>query len=291
MLRLSLTGGIGAGKSTLSSMLAEMGAHIIDLDEIARGVLAPDTEGTRLVAERWPSVVRGGIVDRGALAAIVFRDAGERAVLDSITHPRTWQRVDELLDEYERTDCGGVAVVDLALLYGSGREYAYHANLVVEAEADVRLRRLVMSRGMSRVDAEKRIASQVSRDELAGLADVVVDNSGPRENLRKHTQDLWDSWVVPFAHNLAVCSRDQGRRAVPSSHEMGLILRRLTMHGFEVVEQRSVNLVVRGVRPGVAPDDVSRALWLAGFVRHGDMWVSANPTYEVVVRVLRSEGE
>lgn len=191
MLTIALTGGIGSGKSTVSAMLRELGARIFDVDEAARSVLALGGPGVDDVAARWPEVVRAGVVDRAALARIVFHNPAELAHLNAIVHPRTWEKIDAELREYRRTEPDGVAVVDIALLATSERRHAFDLNVVVHADVKTRIRRLTETRGMDEKDARARIAAQVDEDELRALADVWLDNSGTPEQLREQVEALW----------------------------------------------------------------------------------------------------
>lgn len=191
MLTIALTGGIGSGKSTVSAMLRELGARIFDVDEAARSVLALGGPGVDDVAARWPEVVRAGVVDRAALARIVFHNPAELAHLNAIVHPRTWEKIDSELREYRRRQPDGVAVVDIALLATSERRDAFDLNVVVHADVETRIRRLTETRGMDEKDARARIAAQVDEDELRALADVWLDNSGTPEQLREQVEALW----------------------------------------------------------------------------------------------------
>ena len=191
MLTIALTGGIGSGKSTVSAMLREHGAAIFDVDEAARSVLAPGEPGVDDVAARWPEVVAAGVVDRAALAHIVFHNPAELAQLNAIVHPRTWEKIDADLTEYRRAHPAGIAVVDIALLATSERRDAFDLNVVVHADTETRIRRLTQTRGMDEKDARARIAAQVDEDELRALADVWLDNSGTPEHLREQVDALW----------------------------------------------------------------------------------------------------
>lgn len=191
MLTIALTGGIGSGKSTVSSMLRNLGAEIFDVDEAARSVLAPDSPGVAAVAARWPEVVTHGIVDRAALARIVFSNPAELTHLNAIVHPRTWEKIDADLRAYCRTHPDGIAIVDIALLVTSDRRDSFDLRVVVHADVETRVRRLIETRGMDEADARARIAAQVDENELRMLADVWLDNSGTPEDLREQVDALW----------------------------------------------------------------------------------------------------
>lgn len=193
MLTIALTGGIGSGKSTVSSMLRNLGAEIFDVDEAARSVLAPDSPVVDDVASRWPEVVTHGVVDRAALARIVFHDPTELTHLNGIVHPRTWEKIDADLRAYRRTHPDGIAVVDIALLATSDRRDSFDLRVVVHADVETRVRRLIDTRGMDEADARARIAAQVDESDLRALADVWLDNSGTPENLREQVEAFWET--------------------------------------------------------------------------------------------------
>jgi dephospho-CoA kinase len=231
MLTVALTGGIGSGKSTVARMLATRGAHVLELDAVARQVLAPGGAAVAEVAAEWPGTVRDGRVDRAALARVVFNDAAARARLSAITHPRTWVVTDEHIERWERTDPSGIAIIELALLAGSPRENAYHANVVVAADRDVRLSRLVQARGMSAEDAAARLAAQPPQESLEYLADVWLENSGTERDLEARVDGLWASWLCPYAENLIAASRRVGAASQASAHHLARAQARLAHWG------------------------------------------------------------
>ncbi|MDN6487328.1 MAG: dephospho-CoA kinase, partial [Ancrocorticia sp.] len=130
MLLISLTGGIGVGKSTAASLLKQRGAQVLVLDEVARTILDPGTSATWEVSQIWPSVVRDGLVDRAALAKIVFGDPKALAQLNAITHPRTWQAAERILEEWDASGDAEVAVIEIAILANSPRKFSSHLNVV-----------------------------------------------------------------------------------------------------------------------------------------------------------------
>ena len=170
--RWLITGGIGSGKSEVRRLLAERGIRTIDADAVGHLVLAG--EGLTAVAERWPDVVLEGQIDRKTLARIVFDDPGELEVLEAITHPLIFGRIEADLKEFF-----GVAVVEMPLLE-TGMGWPM---IVVDADDETRLDRAVQ-RGMSEADVRRRMASQPSRDEWLAAADVVVPNHGDIRQLQ-----------------------------------------------------------------------------------------------------------
>ena len=169
--RWLITGGIGSGKSEVRRLLAERGIHTIDADAVGHAVLAG--EGLAPVAQRWPDVVFEGQIDRQALARIVFDDPGELSVLEAITHPLIFGRIEADLKGFS-----GVAVVEMPLLETS----LGWPMIVVDTDDETRLRRAVQ-RGMNEADVRRRMASQPSRSEWLAGADVVVPNHGDIRHL------------------------------------------------------------------------------------------------------------
>lgn len=190
MILVGLTGGIGAGKSTVSSMLAARGAVIVDADRIARDLQAPGMPLLAVMAERFGAhIIReDGSLDRGAVAAIVFNDKDALADLNGIVHPAMQDEIQRQIDVHKDTD--RVVVLDFPLLGENPRE-GLVATIVVDIPVDVAVERLVGQRGMDEADARARIASQVSREQRLERATHVVDNSGDRESLERQVDALW----------------------------------------------------------------------------------------------------
>jgi dephospho-CoA kinase len=195
MVVVGLTGGIGSGKSTVAAMLAERGAVVVDADRLAREAVAPDTPGLRAVVDRFgPAVVAGdGSLDRQALAGVVFDDAAALADLNAIVHPPVRAAIADRLAELASTDA--VVVLEIPLLVESGRSYGESAVVVVDCPEEVAVRRLVEERGMEEADARRRMAAQAPRDERLAAADVVIDNSGTLEELRRRVETVWKGLV------------------------------------------------------------------------------------------------
>jgi dephospho-CoA kinase len=190
MLKVGLTGGIGAGKSEVSRLLVEHGAVLIDADRIAREVVEPGTPGLAAVVEAFGSDVLApdGSLDRPALGAIVFADADRLAVLNSIVHPLVGARSAEL----EAAATGDSVVVhDVPLLAENGLAPLYDLVIVVDASPETQLDRLVRLRGMSEEDARARMAAQVTRDKRLETADIVIDNDVPLDELHRRVDAVW----------------------------------------------------------------------------------------------------
>ncbi|MFE2725675.1 dephospho-CoA kinase [Kitasatospora sp. NPDC059327] len=191
MLKIGLTGGIGAGKSEVSRLLAAHGAVIVDSDVIAREVVAPGTDGLAAVeAEFGAGVLRpDGSLDRPALGAVVFADPERLRALNAIVHPLVRARSAEL-EAAAAPDA--VVVHDVPLLVENGLAPLYDLVLVVDAEDAVRIDRLVRSRGMTEQEARARMAAQADRADRLAVADLVIDNSGPLEALSPRVDEVWD---------------------------------------------------------------------------------------------------
>jgi dephospho-CoA kinase len=192
MLRLGLTGGIGAGKSEVSRLLAGYGAVIIDSDRIAREVVEPGTPGlAAVVAEFGPEVTTDdGALDRPKLGAIVFGDPDRLKALNAIVHPLVRARSAEL-----EAAAGPDAIVvhDVPLLVENGMAPLYDLVVVVDASPETQLDRLVRIRGMTESEARRRMAAQATREERRAVADVVIDNDGPLEKLEPQVRRVWET--------------------------------------------------------------------------------------------------
>jgi dephospho-CoA kinase len=191
MVVVGLTGGIGSGKSTVAGLLADRGAVVIDADRLARDAVAVGTAGHRAVVDRFgASVVAGdGSLDRRALAGVVFDDPSALADLNGIVHPPVRAAIADRLAELEGTDA--VVVLEIPLLIESGLSYGASQVVVVDCPEDVAVRRLAEGRGMDPADARRRIAAQASREERRAAADVVIDNGGSLDDLRRQVEELW----------------------------------------------------------------------------------------------------
>ncbi|MCX4232874.1 dephospho-CoA kinase [Streptomyces sp. NPDC020707] len=190
MLKVGLTGGIGAGKSEVSRLLVEHGAVLIDADRIAREVVAPGTPGLAAVVDAFGKEVLAadGTLDRPKLGSIVFADPDRLAVLNSIVHPLVGAR-SRALEEAAAAD--SVVVHDVPLLTENGLAKLYDLVIVVDAPTETQLDRLVRLRGMTEEDARARMAAQATREERREIADVVIDNDVPLETLRQRVREVW----------------------------------------------------------------------------------------------------
>jgi len=190
MLRIGLTGGIGAGKSAVAHRLAEHGAIVVDSDRIAREVVEPGTPGlAAVVAEFGAEVLRAdGSLDRDRLGALVFGDDGARSRLNAIVHPLVGRRAAELAAAAPE---GAVLVHDIPLLVENNLAAGFDLVLVVEAPVELRVARLVRDRGMTEEAAQARIAAQASDAERRAVADVLLHNDGTLAELREQVDKVW----------------------------------------------------------------------------------------------------
>lgn len=190
---IGLTGGIGAGKSTVSAGLAAKGAVVVDADAIVKELQQPGTVVFTEMVERFgPGIVApDGDLDRGAIAELVFTDETALADLGAIVHPRVHDEIQRRLDEQADTD--HVVVLDVPLLVESGWE-GMLGTIVVDLHPDVAVERLVRHRGFDETDARNRIAKQATREERLAKADFVIDNHGHPHELDAEVDRAWE-WI------------------------------------------------------------------------------------------------
>ena len=190
MLLIGLTGGIGSGKSTVSTLLAAKGAVIIDADAITRELQRPGTDVFAAMVERFgPGIVAAdGSLDRAAVADLVFNDADALKDLGLIVHPAVGVEIAQRLAAETETD--HLVVLDVPLLVESGRD-DMAALVVVDVDPEVAVARLVQQRGMREADVRARMANQVPREERLAKADLVIDNSGTEGDLAAQIDALW----------------------------------------------------------------------------------------------------
>jgi dephospho-CoA kinase len=196
---VGLTGGIGSGKSTVAAGLTARGAGVVDADAISREIMEPGGAAFGPVVERFgPSVVGpDGRIDRPAVAALVFSDPDALKDLNGITHPI----IGQVMAERMAAAAAGseIVVLDIPLLTIATKDrFTFAAIVVVDTPEDVAVERLVTQRGFTEEDARARIAAQISREERRALANVVLDNSGTRENLETEIDRAW-VWLTDHA--------------------------------------------------------------------------------------------
>ncbi|MGQ0506104.1 MAG: dephospho-CoA kinase [Myxococcaceae bacterium] len=187
---IGLTGGIASGKSTVSSLFKELGAPVIDADELARDVVAPGTPGLAEVAKRFPEVVVNGVLDRAALGVRVFANPDERNVLNGLLHPRIQERYREKVQALEAQG-RPVVIYDAALLFENQLEERLDGVILVSVPRPVQRERLRARSGLDEAQADARISAQMPIEEKAKRATWVIDNSRDLVFTREQVERLW----------------------------------------------------------------------------------------------------
>ena len=191
MLLVGLTGGIGSGKSTVAELLAERGAVVVDADDLARRAVAPGTSGFDRVVEAFGRDILdpSGGIDRATLADVVFADPSRLRELEAIIHPEVARLLVESVEPYRDTD--DVIVYAVPLLAERGMAEGFDVVVVVVADVDRRIERLMRDRGMTAEEVRARVAAQLTDEERARVADVLLDNDGEPERLVRQVNRLW----------------------------------------------------------------------------------------------------
>lgn len=192
-MNIGLTGGIATGKSTVSRLLAERGAAIIDADVIAREIMEPGHPVLAAVSERFgPGVLHpDGTLNRKKLGEIVFSNPEERKALEALTHPAIRTEMKRRLEELEAADPNRLVVADIPLLYESGLDPLYDRIMVVYVPREVQLTRLMLRDGLSKEAAEQRLNAQMDIEIKKERADILIDNSGELEETKRQIDDFW----------------------------------------------------------------------------------------------------
>ena len=194
MQRIGLTGGIAAGKSVVATRLAELGAVVIDSDQLARQAVRPGSVGLDQVTEEFGAGILApdGSLDRVALGNIVFADPAALTRLNAIVHPVVRRLAAEREAAAGAAGVGAVVVHDIPLLVETGQADTFHMLVVVHTPVEMRIDRLVAQRGMSVAEARRRVAMQAADDDRLALADVVLDGTRTVEDLRAQVDELWE---------------------------------------------------------------------------------------------------
>jgi dephospho-CoA kinase len=194
MIIVGLTGGVGTGKSTVASFFRELGAHIIDFDELAREVTHPRSKAWKEIVEYFGKGVLNEdlTIDRQKLAAIVFSEKEKVAKLNRIVHPEVFKEDGRITNRIKKLDPGALIVKDIPLLFEAARPIRLDKVVVVFASKQTQLRRLE-EKGMGRKDAENRIRSQSPLEEKVRSADFVVNNDGPPEETKRQVEEIYSS--------------------------------------------------------------------------------------------------
>jgi dephospho-CoA kinase len=193
MLRVGLTGSIGVGKSFVTSVFEELGAHVLDADQTAREVVMPGTPGLHAVTAAFGKEVLNpdSTLNRKQLAAVVFGDESQRQRLNHILHPFIIARQDEILNEWEAKDPHGVGIVDAALMIESGGYRRFDKLIVVHCRPDVQLERLMLRDKLTLEEAQRRINSQMPQEEKQKFADYLIDTSDGFELTRDQVKNIY----------------------------------------------------------------------------------------------------
>lgn len=207
VLLVGLTGGIGSGKSTVSSSLAARGAVVIDADAITRELQEPGQPVLEAMVERFGEGIlrEDGRLDRQAVADLVFNDPDALADLNAIVHPAVGAEIARRLEAERDTD--HIVILDVPLLVESGRN-DLAALIVVDTDPEIAVRRLVEQRGFSEADARARISRQASREERLAKADFVIENSGSRAELASRIDACW-AWLLAGAPRATAAPRSE----------------------------------------------------------------------------------
>lgn len=198
MLKVGLTGGIGSGKSTVAELLQELGAYVVDADQLARQVIQRGTPGfDEVVSQFGDSILVNGEIDRANLAAVVFNDANKRKALEEIIHPLVRQAAEQIMQELPK---GAVVINEIPLLFETAGANRLDFVISVGINDENRLVRL-RERGMKDYEINQRISAQASDEQRASISDVVIDNNGNLDDLRMQVEKLWFDQLLPLAAN------------------------------------------------------------------------------------------
>ena len=194
MLTVALTGGIGSGKSLVGEFLEALGAIVVDSDQLARDVIERGSDGYDAVISRFgDTVLKDGEIDRRNLASIVFSDEAARRDLEAIIHPRVRARYESIV---EHAGANAVVVNQIPLLYETDGAKRFDLVIAVEADERVRIERAV-SRGMKEYEVRKRLANQATDAQRRGIADIVLENNGSKEDLLSEVERIWEEEILP----------------------------------------------------------------------------------------------
>jgi len=195
---VGLTGGIGSGKSLAAQFFSQLGALVIDADQLARSVIERGSEGFDEVLLRFgDTVLKNGDIDRVALGQIIFENPQAKKDLEEIIHPRIRAEFEEAVASL---DPGQIMVYEIPLLVETNAADRFDFVITVESDADLRKQRL-RARGMFHSDIEKRMASQATEEQRRAIADCVLTNDGGEDELLRQVENVWESTILPRAQN------------------------------------------------------------------------------------------
>ena len=192
---IGLTGNIASGKSSVSAMFRELGASVIDADDIARIVVEPGKQAWREIVDEFGKEVLepDNVINRKKLGEIVFSDEAKRKKLNEITHPRIIERIRELVREYEREKAPVVMIEAALIVERGGLKDLIDGLIVVTADEESQIKRLIEGKGFSRDEAVSRLNAQMPAQEKIKHGDYIIDNSGSLENTRTRVTEIWES--------------------------------------------------------------------------------------------------
>jgi dephospho-CoA kinase len=200
VLRVGLTGGIGSGKSSVGDALQELGAIVIDSDELARNVIERGTPGyEQVVAEFGDEILTSGEIDRAKLAAQVFNDETKRKNLESIIHPLVRKAAEELS---KNLPSDAIVVNEIPLLFETNGASRFDFIISVSVQEEIRVARL-KQRGMKEYEIAQRVAAQATDAQRASISDVVIENNGSLDDLTAHVNEIWTKYLLPKANAMA----------------------------------------------------------------------------------------
>ena len=203
MLKVGLTGSIAVGKSFVMNRFAELGCRTCDADLIARRVVEPGSAGLERIVTEFGSrmLADDGKLDRAQLGSVVFNDPEKRVRLNSILHPLIIEEQDRILGEWEAIDPDGIAIVEAALMIESGGYKRFDRIIVVHCDAETQLARLMQRNNLTRAEAERRVASQMSQSEKMAFADYLIDTSGAAVETIDRTDRVYELLREDAARN------------------------------------------------------------------------------------------
>ena len=189
MLVVALTGGIGAGKSLVAQYFSELGARVVDADQLSRIAIERGSEGFDEVITRFgESILRNGDIDRKALGEIIFKDKSAKADLEAIIHPRVRELFFEVVSDLAADE---ILIYEIPLLVETGAASNFDQIITVEADLEIRKSRL-LKRGMFISEIESRLAAQASPSEREAVATHLIENSGDEDQLLRKVENLWE---------------------------------------------------------------------------------------------------
>lgn len=198
MLKVGLTGSIAVGKSYVCEVFRELGAFVLDADQTAREVVQPETIGLQKIVENFGAEIlqQNGELDRLKLGTIIFADASKRQLLNAIVHPLVHEAQAKWLEECERKDPNGIAIIDAALMIESEGYKRFTKIIVVWCDSDIQLKRLITRNNLTEAEALRRINSQMPQDEKKKYADFLIDTSKGFEEARRQTVEIYEQLKV-----------------------------------------------------------------------------------------------